>query len=328
MAIQIDTKTRGEELKAEKTAKQRVGLKIIIGALIAAIGITVISAVVMGIDVNNDIVKQQELNAGIMAEYEAMQAQANANKEFLEEKAEEDKKNESNKVDKPMYSAQEAGETVCEFLDMAFRDQLLLTEDKQQWASLCGKADANWYGSSLDPSVSPIKWELLTWYDSINKNYEVVWGCYAPDAKGVYKYLLCVRIGTYNGDTNSFSIGTMYKTTFGEMYEKYGRIENTGSSNVSQEVTDMVDQLLSEESSIDNNSNVDAEDENINNESNTPTIFPGTSGTNVNNNINGNTNNNVNNDSNNNSNGGSAADPSGDNADSYVPDISELFELQ
>lgn len=283
MAVQLDTKTQSEALKAKSIENQKIGFKILKIALIAVMGIIVIASIAQAINISNKSAEQIEANAKIHAEFDNMKAQALANKTAIEEakKEEEGMADSSEKIDRNMYSAQEAGELVCKFLDMAFKDELVLDADKEQWRELTNNASTIWYGDNLNYKESPIKWELLTWYDSTDKEYEVVWGCYAPDSNGVYKYLLALKFGKYNGETNSFSIGGLYYTTFGSMYERNGKIESDDVDDIVQDVESMVDQLTGGSNSgttVDpgNNSNTTVDSGDNSNNSDNHIIFPGT----------------------------------------------------
>lgn len=328
MAVQLDTKTQGEILKAKSIENQKIGFKILKIALVVIMGVIVITSIIQAININNKSVKQTEANAKIHAEFDNMKAQASANKTAIEEakKEEEDAANSSEKIDRNMYSAQEAGELVCKFLDMAFKDELVLDADKEQWKTLTNNASTIWYGENLNYRESPIKWELLTWYDSTDKEYEVVWGCYAPDSNGVYKYLLALKFGKYNGETNTFSIGGLYYTTFGEMYEANGKIESDDIDDIVKDVESIVDQLTGGSNSgttVDPSNNSDNSDDSGDNSDNSDDsdssddriLFPGTpSGNDI-------ANSNIENSNNNNTNGNTTTSGTDDVASQVIDEF-------
>lgn len=259
MAVQLDTKSKGKELERMEAEGWSFKFKIIKFVLIGLIAVVAILAIALSISKNNDIETQLKANADLRVVYDNMQKQADSNQQLIESGNAEDPNVDNNitKVDKNMYSAQEAGNRVCELMNKNYNKKLVLAEERNELRNFIG---LDWviFGEELDPKESPMTWELLTWYDHTERYYDTVFGCYAPDAAGNPKYLLCLQFATYNGDKNSFSLTNMYYTSFGYMYEQTGKIENNTVSEDFIDIDDMADQLLENN----NNSNNDNNDNN------------------------------------------------------------------
>lgn len=244
MAIEIDTTSMGEKIKTHDEHSRKIGFRTTKIVLAAIMSIIAVSAVVNAIGVTNDISKKSVEYEKLQATYTSMQEQAAANEAIITESKEDP---DANKIDRDMYSADEDGWRVCELLEKAYvSGGLVLPEERSEFASLTGSSDEVWFGWGLNPTTSPIKWELLTWYDSTDRDYDVVWGCYAPDASGNPAYLLYVVYATYYAEKHSFKTNGSYYTVFGEMYLKTGKIENDGPSSESQEIENMAGQLTGE----------------------------------------------------------------------------------
>lgn len=255
MALKLDTESRGEILKQEAAIRTKRNFKI------AKIGIAAVLLLIAGFNIAGMVgninkaskvsAQNDELNARLttmqseVAAYKASQQSASQN----ETATDTDVTVSANTIDKEMYSAQEAGERVCELQMLNFRNELLLESDKQDLMRLIGSVSL-WYGHQMNPDKSPIKWEFLTGYDHSEYVYDVVWGCYTADGKYNDNYLLCVVFGTYNGESDTFTITGTYRTDFGSMYEVYGDIEVGTSSTenqVGEDVEDMIDDLTGED---------------------------------------------------------------------------------
>ena len=258
MAIHVDMESQGKllERQREKTIHKRFKFFKIAVCVIA--GIIVVTTIV---NVTANVKKINKVDAQYTAlndDYTKLKNAVSQNMASVEQSEKEEGSVSENKIDRQMYSAQEAGERVCELQLMAYNQELLLTEDKQELKDLTGSTDL-WYGLKLDPTVNKITWEFLTDYDHTDV-YDCVWGCYTDD----YKYLLCLVFGTYDGENDKFTITSMYNTDFGAMYESDGAIDNNtvSGNSVGDDVSDAVDELLNSDvldDSEEDATNTDAE---------------------------------------------------------------------
>ena len=256
MAIQISSNNdTHDRLEAEKAQKRLRAFRIIKIGACAIAGIMIIAAgfgVAGSMGELNRISEQYDAKS---QEFDAIKAEAAVYKEAVESGEAGGDDDNTDKVDKSMYSAYEDGVRVAELVNQAYKDGgLPLLDDSSEYKALCGNTSPLWFGETMDPEACPLEWKFLTWYDSINDGtvskepYEVLWGCYAQSGNNVY--LLRIQYGEYRSVDRRFVFTGTYTTTYGAMYEKTGKIEDDGDSEIGQEIGDMAGQLAGE----DNNS--------------------------------------------------------------------------
>lgn len=266
MAIQISSNNdTHDRLEAEKAQKRLRAFRVIKIGACAIAGIMIVAAgfgVAGSMGELNRISEQYDAKS---QEFDAIKAEAAAYKEAVESGEAGGDDDNTDKVDKSMYSAYEDGARVAELVNQAYKDSgLHLQVDSSEYNALCKNTSGPlWFGADMNPEESPLEWKFLTWYDSINDGtvskepYEVLWGCYAQSGNNVY--LLRIQYGEYRSVDRSFILTGTYTTTYGAMYEKTGKIEDDSDSEIGQEIGDMAGQLAGEDNNSDQGSQDDGD---------------------------------------------------------------------
>lgn len=249
MALDLDTSSKGEDLKAESKKQKKLilmGIEGVVG-LIAAV---MVVSTAFTVATTTDKINQAN------TEYEAYKVEFDAYKQEHplvkdnagdKENSTEDDKKEPDKhiIEKQMTSAKKTGDEVVELQNRYFKDGFLNDEDTKRLVSLTGSSEL-WFGTDVDPSKVNIEWKLITPYDTTEDRYNVLFGCYTADGK----YLLSVRQATYydakTDDGNavgSFTISPVkHITDYGKaILDGQTAIGNT--SGATQDVLDIKDQL-------------------------------------------------------------------------------------
>lgn len=249
MALDLDTSSKGEDLKAESKKQKKLILMGIEGIIGLSAAIMLLGTVIT-VSTTTDKINQAN------TEYEAYKAEFEAYKqEHPIVNIEDDKNNEGddtkepNKhiIEKQMASAKMAGSEVVKLQNQYFKDGFLSNDDTKRLVALTGSSEL-WFGMNVDPSKVGIEWKLITPYDTTEDKYNVLFGCYTADGK----YLLSVRQATYyapktNDETavGSFTISpTVHITDYGKAILNGQTSVGNGSSNVKDDVENIKDQLI------------------------------------------------------------------------------------
>jgi len=235
MAVMLDTKSAGE-MRAEKRHNVAKKLFKAFYILCAAGAAAVIAwSVYYCIAKTDNMEVTGEKITSLSMNYDALKQEvADYNAKLELEKEENKDDTEENIIKKEMYSAQEAAEQVLFLHDKLYKDQLVLSEDKTLLKQLTHE-NTLWFGSRLNHrKANKFVLECLTWYDSQNRNYDVVWGVYTED----YKYPLRFIFTTYDGTTNSFRRTGDYTTYYGGYFAKYGNLNGANALNYTADLED------------------------------------------------------------------------------------------
>ena len=246
MAKQLDTKSKGLELKRQAARTTARNFKIAKIACVAIMAVAAIGTTAKCRSYNNHVVEMTDKYNDLSREFDNIKAKATNTSQTDDTGNMQDGNSESgdsNIIEKQMYSAQEAGYRVCAYQELLFKGELLLESDIADWKRISSDTSL-WFGEKLNPAKSGIVWEFLTFYDHIERNYDVMWACYTLD----YQYLLCAVFGNYSGENDNFTITGKYTTSYGRTYLVKGAITGVddSSAGLMDDVADMVGDLTGE----------------------------------------------------------------------------------
>lgn len=251
MAVQLDTSKGTRDVKAQ--AEKDRNMKF----LIVRVAVIVLTVLAIGNHIRVGIAGYREMKAAdakieeLNVAYDRVKAEAAAYHE----------QNDANKpVDESgmtvhtqaMYSAKAAGDEVAAIQTEYANEKMVMPSQQQRLIELTGNKNG-WFGSEVkkpdpsNPESVRFDWEFLTFYDAQVTTYDCLWACWCSSADGTgSRYLVSVRMGRYNGETDSFmmSEGDTYISTFGSMVNKYGSIEAAqGTSQTTQDIIGAAGQL-------------------------------------------------------------------------------------
>lgn len=275
MAVKLDTSKGTRDVKAQTERDRNLRFKLV------RIGVIAITVVSIGFSVRAGVVGYQQMTAAdkkieeLNVSYERLKDEAAVWHEANDDKDPQDESGATIKQ-QAMYSAKLAGDEVAA-IQTDYANSItheIFGTQKDRLKELTGQTGC-WFGNSTkgyDASTNPVKltWEFLTWYDARSVTYDCVWACwYTDDNDPSARYLMSMRFGKYNGETNSFNMsnGDTFITSFGTMVEKYGAVKaEGGSSQTTQDILDITDDLLGggqdgENSTVDNPDGDAAEDQ-------------------------------------------------------------------
>ena len=258
MALDLDTSSRGEDLKAESKRKRKLALIGIESAIGVSAAFLVISTVLATSNVSSKINQASVEYEAYKAEFESYKIEHPVVEKDTEKDSEKESGEETSKniIEKSMISARNAGDEVSALQNLYFKDGSLSDADTKRLVSLTGSSEM-WFGSKVDPSKVDIMWKMITPYDTTESKYNVLFACYTSDGK----YLLQVRQATYYGINNdsenseeseevlgSFTISsTVLTTDYGKaILEGKTNINNQGSTETIEDILDIKDQLINE----------------------------------------------------------------------------------
>lgn len=252
MAVKLDTSEGTRNVKAQAEKDRNLKFKI------ARIGLVAIAVVSIGLSVKNAVAGYQQMTAADKKIEELNVAYGRLKDEAAAWHEANDDKNtdETGTVVKTqqMFSAKAAGDEIAAIqTDYANNPTHEVFNDQEsRMLGLTGRKGC-WFGTrtkGYDAENNPVKltWEFLTFYDAQSTTYDCAWACwYTNDQSPSDRYLVSLRFGKYNGESNTFAMsdGDTYVSSFGTMVEQYGVIEATGgSSQTTQDVLDMAGDLL------------------------------------------------------------------------------------
>lgn len=246
MALDLDTSSKGEDLKAESKRQKKLILMGIEGVIGLSAAILVLGTVITT-SATTDKINQASV------EYETYKAEFEAYKQehplvnVDNNEGSENKEPDKHIIEKQMASAKNAGAEVVLLQNQYFKDGFLNDEDTKRLVALTGSSEL-WFGADVDPLKVGIEWKLITPYDTTEDRYNVLFGCYTADGK----YLLSVRQATYYAPKTddptaigSFTISpTKHITDYGKAILNGQTSVGNESSSVTDDITDIKDQLI------------------------------------------------------------------------------------
>lgn len=251
MAVQLDTSKGTRDVKAMAEKDRNTKFRIARITLVAITALLIANYVRVGIGGYQDMkaadIKIEELNVA----YERVKAEAAS---YHEQKEAETLRGDDGVeiLTQAMYSAKAAGDEVAAIQTDYANEKMVMPSQQARLTELTGQK-TGWFGSEVkkpdpsDPESVRFDWEFLTFYDAQVTTYDCIWACWCSSADGSgSRYLVSVRMGRYNGETNTFTMSDAdtYTSTFGAMVNKYGSIAAAqGASQTTQDILDMAGQL-------------------------------------------------------------------------------------
>ena len=251
MAVQLDTSKGTRDVKAQAERDRNMKFRLV---RIAAVVLTVLAVgnyIRVGIGGYQEMKEADAKIEEINVAYDRVKAEAAA---YHAQHDNDNPTDESGMVIKTqaMYSAKAAGDEVAAIQTEFSNEKMVMPSQQQRLIELVGSKNG-WFGSEVkkpdasDPNSVRFDWEFLTFYDVQVSTYDCIWACWCSSADGTgSRYLVSVRMGRYNGETNSFTMseGDTYVSTFGSMVNKYGSIAAAqGSSQTTQDILDLAGQI-------------------------------------------------------------------------------------
>lgn len=251
MAVKLDTSqgTRNVKAQAEKERNTKFMLFRVAAVVFAVLMIG--NAVRKGVNGYREMKDADTKIAEITVAYDRIKAEAAVWHEQHDDKSPTD---EAGAVihTQAMYSAKLAGDEVAAIQTDFSNEKMIMPAQTQRLQELTGQK-IGWFGSKVgkpdpsNPESVRFDWEFLTFYDAQVTTYDCLWACWCSSADGTGdRYLVSVRMGRYNGETNTFKMSDVdtFTSAFGGMVNEYGTIAaSKESSQTTQDILDISGQL-------------------------------------------------------------------------------------
>lgn len=233
----------GKDIEQQKQKERKylfLGLKLV---MIAFTVVFAAKGIAGAVGDYNSAMASDARRGELERQYQTLQAEAAAWHEENDSKPDAvDGETGAAIAEREMYSARVSGVELAALQNLFYQNKELLQADRQRLNEICHNTSC-WIGEGWDPAVTPIRWDFATFYDATDKTYDVCWQCWHEAPSGTM-YLIAVQFASYDGETDTFRLGDMYRTDFYRMLNAKGAVEAGEPAEMDMTASQLVGDLL------------------------------------------------------------------------------------